>query len=100
MMIRPIVRISSGPNPRDVVGRELIRIPDAVFGGSVSENRIAFLLTVIPISSSRVLCFLAGHAEGRHVDEQEVVVGPTRDDTGTEAGERLGDDPGVLDVHP
>ncbi len=52
MMIRPIARISSGPKPRDVVAGVPMRMPDAVFGGSVS-NGMAFLLTVMPISSSR-----------------------------------------------
>ena len=52
MMIRPTWRISSSPNPREVVAGVPMRMPDAVFGGSVS-NGIAFLLTVIPISSSR-----------------------------------------------
>ena len=50
MMSRAIVRISSGPKPRVVVAGVPIRIPEEVFGGSGS-NGIAFLLTVIPISS-------------------------------------------------
>ena len=33
MMIVPIARISSGPNPREVAAGVPIRIPDAVFGG-------------------------------------------------------------------
>ena len=50
-MICATDRISSGPNPREVVAGVPTRIPDAVFGGNGS-NGMAFLLTVIPISSS------------------------------------------------
>ena len=53
--------------------------PTTVLGGSGS-NGIAFLLTVIPTSSRSVLGLLAGHAEGRDVDEHQVVVRAARDD--------------------
>ena len=62
VMRRAIARISSGPKPRVVVAGVPSRMPEAVFGGSGS-NGIAFLLTVIPISSRSVLGLLAGHAE-------------------------------------
>ena len=52
MIIRPISRISSTPKPRVVIAGVPTRMPDAMFGGSVS-NGIAFLFTVIPISSRR-----------------------------------------------
>src|SRR4029077_512266 len=38
MMIRPTARISSGPNPREVVAGVPIRMPEAVFGGRVSNG--------------------------------------------------------------
>src|SRR4029079_10243019 len=52
VVMRAIARISSGPKPRVVVAGVPSRIPEAVFGGSES-NGIAFLLTVMPISSRR-----------------------------------------------
>ena len=99
MMIRPIARISSGPNPRDVVAGVPMRMPEAVFGGSWS-NGMAFLLTVIADLVEQVLGLLAGHPERRHVDEHEVVVRAARDDAGAQAGEGLGHDLGVRDRPP
>ena len=69
-------------------------MPDAVFGGSWS-NGMPFLLTVIPISSSRSLGLLAGDPERRDVDEHEVVVRPARDDPRAQAGKGLCQDTGV-----
>ena len=58
---------------------------------------MAFLLTVIPISSSRCSASLPVTPERRDVDEHQVVVRAARHDPGAQPGQRLGHDPGVLD---
>ena len=73
---RPIDAHLVRPKPRDVVAGVPIRIPDAVFGGA--SNGMAFLLTVIPISSSRCSASLPVTPERGHVHEQQVVVRAAR----------------------
>ena len=78
-MIRPIARISSGPNPRDVVAGVPSRMP----GRRVRRQRIerdGVLVDRDPDLVEEVLRLLAGHAERGHVDQHEVVVGPARHD--------------------
>ena len=89
----------AGPSPARSRPASRPGCPDDVFAGWVS-NGIWFLLTVIPTSSSSASASRAGHAERHHVDEHEVVVGPARDDARAAAGERLGEDRGVLDGPP
>ena len=50
-MRRAMVRISSGPKPRDVVAGVPTRMPEETLAPFLSKG-IWFLLTVIPISSS------------------------------------------------
>ena len=80
-MRRATCRISSSPMPRVVSAGVPRRMPEATKGLLVS-NGIVFLLTVMPGGFERLLGHLARHALAvhEHVDEDEVVVRPARDE--------------------
>ena len=80
---------------------EPTRMP-LVTNGLSGSFGIAFLLMVMPTSSSRLLGVLAGDAGGTQVDEHEVVVGAARDEPQAaldhRGAHRLGVDDDLVDV--
>ena len=94
MMIRPTARISSSPKPRDVVAGVPRRMPDAVLGGSGS-NGMPFLLTVMPISSSRCSASLPVTPSGVTSTSIRWLSVPPETDPCAFVGECLGKDRGI-----
>ena len=74
--------------PRVVSAGVPRRMPLGFIGGLVS-NGIAFLLTVMPASSQRVLGLAAQHALGEHIDQHQVRVGAAGDDAEALVHQRL-----------
>ena len=85
--------------PRDVTAGVPTRMPDDVFAGWVS-NGIWFLLTVIPTSSSSASASRPVTPSGITSTSMRWLSVPPETTPRAAAGERLGEDRGVLDGPP